>query len=957
MAAIKFEKFLGIAPKISDEHLPPGSGQVAHNLKLYSGDLIPYRDSSLYGSTASIGEIQTLYALRDTDGVTPIFLSWMTDVDIITVSDSSDDEQRFYYTGDGVPKVSTVDLATAGSAPYPATGGYYELGLPLPTVEPVATASPAVAIRSTSIERDSGNTAVFTTTTSHGLRTGQTVTVSGFTGTPTEEFNVVNTRITVTSDTTFEYFNAGDAIASATNANGVVDVAGATVTRDYTYTWYTPWNEESIGADPSDTLFIKEGQNVTITGLPTSAPSGDNFITAMRVYRTLSSPSGTEFFLLTTLYWPQTTARVELTSNVATVTMAIAHSFIAGDRFKLTGCTDTTFNITDGVVLAVPTTKSFTYALVAGDIADKAETTGNLLHDASELPTIDDPVYWGDNTITTASYARTAAATIASSLFERTSDVATITTGVSHGFITGMVINITGFTGAVPETFNATDAYITVTGATTFTYSSAAADAGSTADTNGVIGGSDRAIIVTAAAHQLQNNTIMSITGFTAGAAAWNTSNTKITVIDSTTFMYTNTGGITATTADTNGVITNYSFVDDFDFLNLTDLLITDDYDPPDPTMQGITLAQNNLIAGFFGNQLAFSEIAKPWAWPIDFRQTFEYDIVAIEAVAGVLLVLTDEFAYRVSGNDPRTLSIARIDNPYPCLSKRSVVNMGTGAVFASHAGLVSWSPTTGMQVITQFVYDWDIWDVDVDPDTIVGKFYNDKYFGSHSGGAFIFEKNEKVGGFFITLGDSYTAAWLDPITDNFYYIRDETGDIYQWDDPTQPAIAAEWRSKVVVTKDYINVGAARVIGDFTTSASEAAAIAAFNAAVPATNAAVWALSQELGTLNGPTDYLVGAVRISNRGDINSGRFIAPGNGTINGDKLMSSLLSVGGTGLTTFNLYVDKELVATRSVATNAIFRLPAGYKSDTFSVSVSGKARIRAIHLGETPDGLRKA
>ena len=36
-------------------------------------------------------------------------------------------------------------------------------------------------------------------------------------------------------------------------------------------------------------------------------------------------------------------------------------------------------------------------------------------------------------------------------------------------------------------------------------------------------------------------------------------------------------------------------------------------------------------------------------------------------------------------------------------------------------------------------------------------------------------------------------------------------------------------------------------------------------------------------------------------------------------------------------------------------IFRLPTGYKSDTFEIEVSGDARIREIQIGETPYGLR--
>jgi hypothetical protein len=56
------------------------------------------------------------------------------------------------------------------------------------------------------------------------------------------------------------------------------------------------------------------------------------------------------------------------------------------------------------------------------------------------------------------------------------------------------------------------------------------------------------------------------------------------------------------------------------------------------------------------------------------------------------------------------------------------------------------------------------------------------------------------------------------------------------------------------------------------------------------------------------------------------------------------------------FKLWVDKELLATIPVTDSKVFRLPAGYKSDTFEVGVEGDIRIRSIHVAETPTGLKE-
>jgi hypothetical protein len=870
MAAIKIQKFLGSAPKVSSELLPDGAGQIAYNLQLYSGDLIPYSEPAIVDNVPRTGVRKTLHGMRASVGASIDWLTWLTDVDIVVVSDSSDDEQRFYYTGSGEPKVSTYALATTGSEPYPAAASsFYDLGIPLPTVTPTTSAASFSALTTSHYERDSGNTAIITFASAHGLRSGNIITVRAFVGAVPESFNVTNTRITVTSTTKIEYYNAGATVAEAADTAGRVDLAGGTITRDYTYTWITPWDEEGIGATPSTTLYLKEGQQVTVSGLPTAAPSGDNFISGMKLYRTLSSASGTEFYLLSTLHFPLVATTVALTSNVATMTMSSHHNMIVDDRFKIAKSTDSTFDIVDGVVLSVPTDTSFTYAVVAGDIGSKAEATAILYRDVAELPA-DTSRYWGDDSNTTT-------------LRERTTNVATLTTAASHGFVNNQIVTIASMGDA---SYDAVDVAITVTGATTFTYSS--------------------------------------------------------------------TGGDEGSTGDTAGVITNDSYTDDFDYLNLVDILLSDEYAEPHEDMIGLTLAQNNMLAGFFDNQLCFAEPGKPWAWPTKYRVTFERDIVALASVGGFLIVMTDEFAYRVSGSDPLTLSVVKVDTPYPCLSKRSVVNMGYGVLFATYGGLALWSASTGLTLATKYIHDWDTWDDGIDPSTIVGHFFDNKYFGAHDNGSFLFERDEKVGGYYVTAGHQFDSAWTDVETNIVYTASDTLGNIAQWGNSAWPLRPMEWKSKTIVTKDYINIGAARVVADYPITTEDAAAYATYNDSVDTYNALVLADADRVGTLNGPTDYI-------NSSGVAVNNFASFNTQVVNGPDGAGGMLRSTRTAPTNysviFKLWQNKTLVFTETITDDSIFRCPAGYKSDTFEVSVSSSARVRSIHLGETPDGLRKA
>lgn len=790
MASVKLIKFLGEAPKISSELLPDGAAQTAFNVKLYSGDLLPYRTPVIVDSAERTGTIKTLHALKNPSTGDLVWLSWTNDVDIATASSSEDEEQRFYYTGDGVPKVSNYDLATDGSEPYPVSSGYYELGLPLPEDTPTSTATSFSVVSATHYERDSGNTATFYAGSAHGLRTGNVVSIRDFgTSDEAKSFNATNVEITAISDTEFQYFSPGDAVSKTANTTGRADLAGNTVIRTHLYTWVSPWDEESIPSIASNEVYVKEGQTVTVSGLPTSRPSGQNFIRGIRLYRSVTTTSETQYLLLKTLWYPLSTATVSRTSNVSTVTLSDHHNFIVGDRFKISGCTQSSFDITDGIVTSIVDDYTFTYAQTATDVGSTADTTGTLYHDAAEYTT-DTARYWGDG---------------------------------------------------------------------------------------------------------------------------------------------------------------SYDFTDDFLVTGLNTLLPSEDNDPPPTNMQGLKAAHNNILVGFFENQLCFSFPDQPYAWPEKYRMTFESEIVAVEPVAGYIIVLTKEYPYSVSGNDPATMVSARIDTLYPCISKRSVVNMGYGVVWSTWGGLAVFSPSSGIDLITKYVHDWDTWNEQLDPTTLIGHYYNGKYFGSHSASSFIFERDDKVGGFFVGIEYTFTAAYTDPETGDMYYVSGSNGDIYEWDKETEVLSPLEWKSKTIVTKDYINLGAARVIADFQTPDAEAANIQAYNASVPAYNNAIWAKSIQLGPVNGPTDYTDAGVAVNNIGTLNAY--------PINGDGLTRNLKDLSGVLPVTFKLWADKQLIFQATISSSDIFRLPTGYRSDTFEVGVSGSSRIRAIHFGETPYGLRTA
>ena len=812
MTTTKIAEFKGTLPRVSPELLPGTSAQVARNVKLYSGDLIPIPTPAVAAAAGRTGTIRTLYALRDPATADLKWLTWSQEVDIVTPAADALDEQRFYYTGDGAPKVSTYALATAGAAPYPAAGGYYELGLPLPTVKPTAVPSTFTTLTSASFARDGGGNVTLVTSAPHNLKDGALATISGFsyrtgtysrtgttitvtisdhglvtgtriyieftsgtattgaytvtvTGTNTitlidtvsgatsgdcrwdiRDLNVT-TEVTVINPTTLTYYSPGAQVGTTANTDGKVDLGGLVQARNYLYTWYTPWEEESIGSAPSTALFIKEGQVVTVSDLPSAPPAGVNYIRGIRLYRTLSTTADTgeaDYFRLATLWFPQVIKSVARQAGTVTIKFSEAHKYAVDDRFRLAGCTVAGFDVADLKVASVPDRFTLTYSHAG---ADTPETTayGIMYYDIAENPTVDAANYWG-----------------------------------------------------------------------------------------------------------------------------WVT----------------------------------FAFVDNFNYRSLTDVLPSNDYDPPPDNLQGLTVLQNNIMVGFVGNDIYFTEPGTFHAWPEKYKISLEYDVVGLVALGSDLLVMTKGYPYAISGSDPSVLSISRYSTNYPCLSKRSIVQTDVGVMYATHEGLAVASFTGGVQIATAGAHSPDTWNAKLDPSQVVAAFYDSMYFGSYGTGSFFYRRGQDPSavGDFIDHDVTFTATWFDAVDGYLYYVTGTSGDIVRWDDPTQPNADYEWRSKVFVAQTPFNMGAARVVADYDDTAVSP---------VWGTYDVAWQNAEFTWSVKEPI----------------------------------------------TFFLYADKELIFSTNLTDKSVFRLPAGYKTDTYEARITGTARIRSIHLGETPASLARS
>ena len=112
MTAFRIAGFSGLVPRLAKQLLAPNQAQVATNCNLTSGDLRPRNGLRLVFSPVIDSDIASMFRIEK-DG-NEKWLAWTRDVDVARSPIAGNTDKRFYYTGDGEPRVSDYDTAAAG---------------------------------------------------------------------------------------------------------------------------------------------------------------------------------------------------------------------------------------------------------------------------------------------------------------------------------------------------------------------------------------------------------------------------------------------------------------------------------------------------------------------------------------------------------------------------------------------------------------------------------------------------------------------------------------------------------------------------------------------------------------------------------------------------------------------------------------------------------------------------
>lgn len=172
--------------------------------------------------------------------------------------------------------------------------------------------------------------------------------------------------------------------------------------------------------------------------------------------------------------------------------------------------------------------------------------------------------------------------------------------------------------------------------------------------------------------------------------------------------------------------LTDGAFQHDLATHPIAEAITTKEFDPVPSGLRGLTGMPNGIMAGFAGKELFFCEPYQPHAWPGAYSLALTDTIIGLAAFGTTLAVLTTGQPYIVQGMHPEAMAMQKMEQPFPCLSKQGIVDMGYSAIFPSTDGLVMVSEQ-GAHLISKGLWTREQW-LAMQPTTIQAARFGQSY-------------------------------------------------------------------------------------------------------------------------------------------------------------------------------------------------------------------------------------
>jgi hypothetical protein len=376
----------------------------------------------------------------------------------------------------------------------------------------------------------------------------------------------------------------------------------------------------------------------------------------------------------------------------------------------------------------------------------------------------------------------------------------------------------------------------------------------------------------------------------------------------------------------------------------LGDDLISGDWELPPTGLKGLLTLPSGSLAGFIENEVCFSEPFQPHAWPRRFRLRSDWTIVGMKEYQSGLVAGTTGKPLLIIGIEPEDMRAEPVNGVYPCLSKRSVVSLVDSVAFSTESGMVSIGDA-GIQTVTSDWFTRNEW-LKLQPNTILASVVRGKMFIVSRPGIQTTQKmfiiDYLFGSGLTTSLYTISAMYADPISGKLYVSCACTGgsfsggfDIREWNPADGVFFPADWQSKFFVVDKQTNLGAFKVTftARFTQQQIDDLQ-AAFAAAVAQNNNVI-----SSGAVNGSINSYALNSTFLNGSDL---KIISPPG------------IEFPGIDFTMYSGENNKLVYSRFITKSGRVYRLPSGFKNDSFKIRVQGQVVIHNVEIGQSPSAL---
>ena len=373
----------------------------------------------------------------------------------------------------------------------------------------------------------------------------------------------------------------------------------------------------------------------------------------------------------------------------------------------------------------------------------------------------------------------------------------------------------------------------------------------------------------------------------------------------------------------------------------LDTILPSTTWTPPPTTLKGLTAHPGGFLVGFSGRDLYISEPFRPHAWPIQYIQTMQTEIVGIAIYNDVIVVATTSHPYTGQGMSPLSITMQKIDSVDPCLSRRSMVTTINGVYYSSPQGIVR---VTGgaTELVTQTLFTREEWQQYFSPTTVYAVPYGLQYIAFYTtASGFIFSPAEKLAP--LTTLDRFSgvvAVQQDQYSGDVYLIQNNQVRI--WDPPASIPYTYTWTSKEFDLPKPVNMGAFRLKfkgNQQQISASQLSDYTTFN-----TGRMAFPLNTfNQSAFNAVRQYVVtGYYQLQIKTPL-GGSPLFPINSYLNVNSAVQVTIYAR-------DLAQSWNTIYSFSISTENIYRLPTGIKSDGYQIQFVGNVPIYDFVMSET-------